>query len=156
MAQYVSNVAKGRGNELHLRAKNGDPANAAIIIVAIVSSDTAEALKDADTLAAIIALTSTVEATNTGYARKALSGADLNALVLDDTGNDQTAGFANNQTWSAVAAGSNWTHLVFCYDSDTTAGTDANIVPVTIHDFAKTPDGSDIVLNAGDYFSAGE
>ena len=27
---------------------------------------------------------------------------------------------------------------------DTTAGTDANIVPLTMHDFVVTPDGSDI------------
>lgn len=156
MAQYVSNVAKGRVNELHLRAKNADPANAGILIVAIVSTNTAEELKDADTLAAITGLALTAEATNTNYARKTLTGAGLNPLVLNDTTNTQVAGFTNNQTWSAVVAGDNWTHLVFCYDSDTTAGTDADIVPMTIHDFAKTPDGSDIVLNAGDYYQAGE
>jgi hypothetical protein len=31
-----------------------------------------------------------------------------------------------------------------CYDNDTTAGTDANIVPMTKHDFTVTPDGTDI------------
>jgi hypothetical protein len=156
MAQYVCNVAKGRANELHERARTGDPANAAIVIVAISSTDTVESIKDAATLADILALTNTAEVTNTGYARKALSGTALNALSIDNTSNTQTAGFVNNQTWTTVAAGDNWTHLVFCYDSDTTASTDANIIPLTFHDFAKTPDGSDIVLQAGNYFQAGE
>ena len=156
MAQYVCNVAKGRANEFHNRVLNADPTNSAIIIVAISSTDTVESIKDAATLADILALTNTAEVTNTGYARKTLVAADLNALSIDNTANTQTAGFANNQTWTSVQAGDNWTHLVFCYDSDTTSGTDANIIPMTFHDFAKTPDGSDIILQAGDYYQAGE
>jgi hypothetical protein len=34
-----------------------------------------------------------------------------------------------------------------CYDSDTAAGTDANIVPLTQHDFVLVPDGSDITAS---------
>lgn len=156
MAQATCNVSKGRANELHLRAKNGDPANAAVVIVAIVSTDPIDSLKDADTLSALLALPATAEATNTGYARKTLSGVDLNALVLDDTGNTQKAGFAFDQQWNTVLAGDDWTHLVFCYDSDTLAGTDADLVPMTVNDFAVVADGNNIVLAAGDYFSAGE
>jgi hypothetical protein len=50
-----------------------------------------------------------------------------------------------DQTWTAVAAGSAWTDLSTSYDNDSTAGTDANLVPMTWHDFVVTPDGSDIV-----------
>lgn len=46
------------------------------------------------------------------------------------------------------------TDLLFCYDSDTTAGTDANIVPLTCHPFAITPDGSDVTAAVTDFFRA--
>ena len=61
-----------------------------------------------------------------------------------------------DQTWSAVASGDVWTDLLVCYDRDTTGGTDSNIVPMTQHDFAVTPDGSDITaqLNAAGFFRA--
>jgi hypothetical protein len=41
-----------------------------------------------------------------------------------------------------------------CYDNDTTAGTDANIVPLTMFDFAITPDGSDVQMTTGAFFRA--
>ncbi|RMH12123.1 MAG: hypothetical protein D6698_15590 [Gammaproteobacteria bacterium] len=142
---------------MHERARLGDPANAGIVIVAINSTDTVESIKDADTLAAILALAGTAEVSGgSGYARKVLSGVELNALVRDNVGNTQSAGFANDQIWTAVSGTTNWTHLVFCYDPDTTAGTDADLIPLAFGDFAKTPDGSDIILQAGNYFSAGE
>lgn len=156
MPSYVCNVAKGRGNQFHENARTGNPPNSAIVIVAITSTDSVEAIKDADTLQSILALANTSEVSSTGYSRKFLSGADLNALVLDDTGNQQTAGFATDQTWTAVTGGANWTHLVFCYDPDTTTSTDADRIPIVFGDFAKVPDGSDIILQAGNYFSAGE
>lgn len=53
-------------------------------------------------------------------------------------------------TWTAPTAGQNTTGLLVCYDPDTTAGTDANIIPISHHDFAVTADGNDVVLNAGD------
>lgn len=154
MAANVHNVAKGRVGELHNNVQSGAVAAAQIVIIAINSSDTVEALRDADTVSALLGLLSTSEVTNTGYTRIALNDADLNALTLDDTGNQRVAGFVANQTWTAVAAGDAWTHLVFCYDS-TGSDLDTALVPLTFHDFAKTPDGSDIVLQAGDYYSAG-
>ena len=51
-----------------------------------------------------------------------------------------------DQTWTAVSSGSNWSDLVFGYDSDSTGGTDSGIVPLTQHDFSVTPDGSDITV----------
>jgi hypothetical protein len=44
-----------------------------------------------------------------------------------------------------------------CYDADTTGGDDSNIVPISQHDFAVTPDGSDItaqIAAAGFYRAA--
>jgi hypothetical protein len=85
----------------------------------------------------------TNEVTNGGYARKTLTDADIVAMVPDDT-NDRMDIDIPDQTWTAVAAGDGWNDLLVCYDSDTGAGADANIVPLTQHDFVVTPDGSDI------------
>jgi hypothetical protein len=46
--------------------------------------------------------------------------------------------------------------LVICYDPDTGAGTDADLVPLVALDFAVTPDGSDITaqINSSGFFGA--
>jgi hypothetical protein len=99
-------------------------------------------LKDVDTVTALVAGT-TNEVTNTGYARKTLTDTDIVAFAPDDT-NDRVDLDIPDQTWTAVAAGDGWNDFVVGYDNDSTAGTDANIVPLTQHDFVLTPDGSDI------------
>lgn len=146
MADFVFNLAKGRVAELYNRVKSNDPANSALIIVVLksagISSDAT--LLDLDTLSAVLGSGSTVEATNTGYARKVLTDADIVAMAPDDT-NDRMDIDIPDQTWTGVAtSGGAWGKLLVCYDGDTTGGTDANIVPLTAHDFAVTPDGSDI------------
>lgn len=156
MADLTCNVAKGKVNAYHDRVNDNDPANSALIIVAlVVTGDQDDAIRDADTLAAVLALANVAEATNTNYARKTLTDADIGASTVDDTNNHRASDIPD-QTWSAVAAGSNWTDLLICYDGDTTAGTDANIIPLTLHDFAVTPDGNDIVaqMHADGYFKA--
>lgn len=153
MADLVFNVAKGRVAELYNRVDTNDPANSALIIVAIVSTATDATMRDYDTLSALLGDANVAEATNTGYARKTLTDADLSAFAPDDT-NDRVDLDIPDQTWTAVSAGDNWTDLVICYDNDTTGGTDANIIPLTLHDFSVTPDGSDItaqVAAAGFY-----
>lgn len=143
MANQVFNIALGRVAELYNRVDTNDPANSALVMAAFNAGDTDAAIKDVDTLAAIEALASTAEATNSGYARKVLTDADIVAFAPDDA-NDRVDLDIPDQTWTAVAAGTNWTDLAICYDNDTTAGTDSNIVPLTWHDFVVTPDGSDI------------
>jgi len=157
MANFVYNIAKGRVVELYNRVDSNDPANSAIVIVAINTSATDAALKDLDTLAAIEADGNTAEVTNSGYARKVLTDADLAAYSVNDA-SDLIDLVLTNQTWTAVAAGTAWTDLVICYDPDTTAGTDANIIPLTCNDFAITPDGSDIIadLTTNGFFRAAE
>lgn len=156
MADQVFNIALGRVVELYGRVDGNDPANSALVIAAINTSTADSTLKDLDTLAAIEADGTTAEATNSGYARKVLTDADLTAWAPDDTNNRVDLDIPD-QTWTAVAASPGaWTDLLICYDSDTTAGTDANIVPMTQHDFAVTPDGSDIVAQvaAAGFFRA--
>jgi hypothetical protein len=111
-------------------------------------------MKDRDDLTALLGGTCN-EVTNSGYARKTLTDANITMPAPDDT-NDRFDIDIADQTWTAVAAGSAWTDLIVCYDSDTTGGTDANIIPLTCHDFVVTPDGSDITaqIAAAGFFRA--
>lgn len=155
MADFVHNIGKGRVAELYNRVDTNDPANSALIIVVIdANGDTDATMRDRDDLAALLGGTAN-EVTNTGYARKTLTDADLVAFAPDDT-NDRVDLDIPDQTWTGVAAGTAWTDLLVCYDPDTTGGTDSAIVPLTNHDFAVTPDGSDITaqIAAAGFFRA--
>lgn len=144
MADFVFNIAKARVAELYNRVDTDDPTNAALVIVLLATTglEADSVLKDKDTLAALVSGT-TNEATNTGYARKVLTQADLSALTVDDT-NDRVDLDIPDQTWTALANDGTGaiSKLVICYDPDTTGGTDADIIPLTCHDFIITPDGS--------------
>ena len=154
MADLVFNIAKGRVAELYNRVDTNDAANAALVIVPVdVAAVTDATLRDFDTLAAILA-GGVTERTTGGWNRKTLTDADLVAFAADDT-NDRVDVDIPDQTWTAVSAGA-VTDLVICYDNDTTAGTDANLIPLTLHDFPITPDGSDVVavIAAAGFFRA--
>ena len=155
MADFVFNIAKGRVAELYDRVDQNDPTNAVLTIVAIVSSATDDTMGDYDTLSALLGDANVAEATNSGYARIELDDTDLSALSPDDTNNRIDLDIAD-QTFSAVASGDNWTDLVICYDPDSTGGTDADLIPLTNHDFSVTPDGSDITaqINAAGFYRA--
>ncbi len=144
MANQIFNIALGRVAELYNRVDLNDPANAALIIAVLATTgiESDAVLKDKDDLAAVVAGT-TNEVTNSGYARKVLTDADLTAFAPDDS-NDRVDLDIPDQTWTGVAAGDGFNDFLTCYDSDTTGGTDANIVPMTMHDFVLVPDGSDI------------
>jgi len=157
MADFVFNIAKGRVVEYYNRAENNDPTNSAIIVIAFNSTATDATLKDLDDIAAIEADVNTAEATNSGYARKVLESVQLATLPAPDDSGDKYDVDLPDQTWSSVqTAPGAWTDLCIAYDSDTTGGTDANIIPLTWHDFAVTPDGSDITAQfaAAGFFSA--
>jgi len=156
MSDFVFNIAKGRVAELYNRVKSNDPANSALVLVVIdANGDTDATMKDRDDLAALLAGTAN-EVTNSGYARKVLTDADLAALPTPDDTNDRYDLDLADQTWSAVAAGTAWTDVIVCYDPDTTGGSDSAIIPLTCHDFAVTPDGSDIIaqIAAAGFFRA--
>lgn len=154
MADLVFNIAKGRVAELYNRVDTNDPANSALVIVPVdVGAVTDATLRDFDTLAAILA-GGVTERTTGGWSRKTLTDADLSAFAPDDT-NDRVDVDIPDQTWTAVTAGA-VTDLIVCYDNDTTAGTDSNLIPLTLHDFPITPDGSDVVaqINAAGFYRA--
>lgn len=156
MGDIVFNVAKGKVNEYLARVDGNDPANSAIIVLLLKVSEADGTLQDYDTLGALLGGANT-EADFTNYARKTLTDANITAPSPDDTNNRQD-GAIGNLTWTAAGGASNNTlvKMLVCYDSDTTGGTDANIIPLTAHDFAITTNGSDLSATepAGGFFRA--
>jgi len=155
MGNFVYNIAKGRAAELYNRVDTNDPANSILIVYAIVTTAGDATLIDLDDIGAVFGDANTAEATNTGYSFKSLTDSDIVAFSPDDA-NDRVDLDIPDQTWTSVSAGDNWTDLVIAYDNDSGAGTDANIVPLTQHDFSVTPDGSDITaqIDAAGFFRA--
>ena len=153
MANYMFNIAKGRAVEFYNRCENNDPTNAALILVPCSASDTEANAQDADDLTAALA-TAINEQTGGGWVRKTLESVQLAAFPAPDDTNNRYSVQVPSVTWTGPAAASNTTGLLICYDSDTTAGTDANIIPISHHDFVVTADGNDVVLNVGDFLRA--
>jgi hypothetical protein len=144
MADFLFNISKGRFVEYFNRVDSNDPANSAIIVVPVdVGAATDATLRDVDTLAAVIAAGVTERSTN-NWNRKTLTDTDIGPFAPDDP-NDRFPIDIPDITWTPGPTSGNVTDLVFCYDSDTTAGTDANIVPIFQYDFVIIPDGSDVV-----------
>lgn len=156
MADFVFNAALGRTVELANRVNNNDPTNAIFVIMVLATSgiESDATLLDKDTFADVVSGT-TNEVTNSGYARKTLDQGASITVLLDDT-NDLVDVDFPDQTFTAIAAGDGWNDAVIGYDSDSTGGTDSNIIPLTLHDFVVTPDGSDITmqLNSEGFFRA--
>lgn len=152
MANIVFNIAKGRVVELYNRVKGNDPANSALVLVPIETSglEADSALIDSDTLAEVLD-GATNEQTTMG--RKTLTDADLAALPAPDDANDRYDLSLPTVTWSA-ASGNAISKICVCYDPDTTGGTDANIVPLTMFDFTQTPSGSNIQMTGGVFYRA--
>lgn len=152
MANIVANIAKGRVVEFYNRVKANDPANSALILVPIETTglEADSVLIDKDDLAAWLVGT-TNEQTTMG--RKTLTDADLVALPAPDDTNDRYDISLPTVTWTG-ATGNPISKILVCYDSDTTSGTDANIIPLCQFDFAQTPSGADIQMTTGVFYRA--
>ena len=152
MANIVFNIAKGRVVEYYNRVKSNDPANSALILIPIETSglQSDATLIDMDTVSAILA-GATNEQTTMG--RKTLTDAQLAALPAPDDTNDRYEVSLPAVTWTA-AAGNAISKILVAYDGDTTGGDDTNLIPLTMFDAVATPDGNDLVLNAGTFFRA--
>lgn len=128
MAEFVFNISKGRFMEWVDLPETNDAFIGVLLQSTGLEAD--DVLVDYDDLAAILASTNT-ECDFTGYARFTLSGvAPLNPDTTDEAGfdADDPAPITNTGASSQASAA-----LLICYDPDTTAGTDADIVPVTHH-----------------------
>ncbi len=157
MADLVFNIAKGRVVEWYNRVEASDPTNAVFEIFLAQATETDDNVRDADDISALFA-TVLDEATFTNYASKVLSDVELAALPAPDDTNNRYDIDLPDQTWTSAGNGINntLTRLIVGYDSDSTGGTDANIIPCTAHDFAVTTDGSDLTaqFNASGFFRA--
>jgi hypothetical protein len=151
MGTLVTNIAKGRVAELHNRVKVGDPAAARLYAIPISRAAITDAqLADADDFAAMVTLGIT-ERTTGGWNRKTLAATDLTAIAPDDV-NDRMAADFIDLAWTAVTAGT-VTDIVVCYASVATP-TNAQLLPLTVHDFPITPDGSNVTATVADYYRA--
>lgn len=154
MADFVFNIAKGRGVELTNRVKSGDPAAARLYIIPVdVAAVTDATLRDLDDFAAIITAGVT-ERTTGGWNRKTVAAADIAAVAPDDTNDRFNVDIVTDPGWIAVSTGT-VTDLVICYASVATP-TNAQLLPVSQYDFAITPDGSDVTgtINAAGFLQA--
>lgn len=141
MANIILNIAKGRFVEFAYRVKNNDPANSALIIAVVDVGATSDAtIRDMSTLSAVLS-GGVTERTSGGWGRKTLTDAELGAIAPNNTADTFPVDIPD-QTWTAVSSGAA-TDLLICYDSDTTGGTDANVVPCVLLDFSVTPVGAD-------------
>lgn len=133
MADIVFNIAKGK-----VAYYAGLPAASdALIAVPIETTGiVADAtMIDYDDLSTLLAGASNEQTT---MGRKTLAS----VTVTVDDANDRVDVDAADITWTG-ATGNAISAIVICYDGDTGAGTDANIIPLVKLDCVMTPDGSD-------------
>lgn len=142
------NIAKGRIVELWRRVKVGDPANARLVVVVLSATglEPDATLMDRATLAAIFAAGNT-EATNTGYSPQVLAALDLPAFPPPDNTANAYELPLPNIVWPPVAPDGTGAmgKLIVAYDPDITGGTDADVIPLTAHDFPVLPVGDPLV-----------
>lgn len=149
MANFFLNKGKGRFVELFLRVDANEPTNSAIILVPVKVSDTEANVQDFDHLEAVLG--GTIDEQTEGWSRKTLTDADLaGANYAEDDTNNRGQISIPAVKWTAPTSGKNTTGVLLCYDSDTTSGTDANIIVISHLDFAVTADGNDVEINAGE------
>lgn len=152
MGDFTFNVAKGRVAELYNRVDSGDPAAARLYVIPVDVAAVSDAtLRDLDDFAAIITAGVTERNAN-GWNRKTLAAADLAALAADDT-NDRMPLDLGDQLWTPGPTVGAVTDLIFCYASVVTP-TNAQLTPLTQHDYPITPDGSDVLATVADFFRA--
>ena len=138
MADFMFNIAKGAFVEKF----RDSAANGGILLLKVADAD--DTMRDTDDIAALLA-TVADEATDASYARKTgLTG----TIAVDDTNNRVDVDLPD-QTWTALAGAAITDAVVFYQE----AAADASRIPLTLHDFVITPDGSDvtIVFNASGF-----
>lgn len=142
MADFVFNVAKGKVAYYASLPSTNDALIAIPVEASGVESDAT--LKDKDTVTAVFAGATNEQST---MGRETLSNV---TVTVDDT-NDRVNVDCDDITWSA-ATGNAIGDILIAYDPDTTTGDDDDLIPLTFHDFAITPDGSDVTATVSDFY----
>lgn len=140
MADIVFNTALGR--EAYL-ASLPETSDALVMVPVDLGAATDATLRDYDTLAAVLADADVTEQTTMG--RKTLTSV---TQTVDDA-NDRVNIDAADVTWTA-ATGDPVDALIVCYVPDTGTSTDSDMIPMSKHDWAVTPDGSDVTATIAD------
>lgn len=151
---FVANIAKGRTVEYYNRVENNDPSASALIIVPLSVGGTQAQGQDFDDLAALLGDANFDEQTAGGWVRKTLTDTELAAFPAPDDTNNRYDVAVPQITWTGPTAGNNVVAFAVCYDADTAAGTDSNLVFLTAHALTVNADGNDVVVNAGAFFRA--
>lgn len=133
MANFVFNVAKGKAAYYATLPGLNDALIAVPLQTSGLESDVF--MVDRTTLAEIL----TVSTEQTSLGRKTLTGV---TSTVDNAG-DRAVVDLDDFSYTA-GSGSPVGAFVICYDPDTTASADSNIIPLTKHDFSVIPSGSDI------------
>lgn len=143
MANIVFNVALGKVAE---KAADG----ATLKLLVLQSAGTDAALKDLDTVSAVLAESSTSEATFTNYARATLGSV---TVTVDDSTDTVKVDCADVTFSSAGGATNNTCTDVVIYEEVTN---DSDSIPLVMLDASFTTDGNDVTLqfNANGFFSA--
>lgn len=152
MADFTFNIALGRVVQYYQNVEDNSPAGCEIVIVPISTAVADDTLRDYDNLSLLIGDAGVTDLTGTGgWTRKDLVAADV-SINVDDVNNRVDIDIPD-QTWTAITA--NATDLVFCYDP-TGSAADTSLIPLTLHDFPVTQDGSDVtaVINTAGVFRA--
>lgn len=144
MADFVFNIAKGKVAYYSTLPA----ANDALIVIPIESSgvESDATLRDYDTVSALLAAANNEQST---MGRKTITS----VTVTVDDANDRVDVDIADQVWTA-ATGNALSDLLIAYDPDTTGGTDADLIPLTWHDFSITPDGSDVTATIANFYRA--
>lgn len=160
MGQIGFDIALGREVELWNRVDGNDPTNSVIVIMVLAHSGLVSdpTLKAYASFSAILAGASN-EVTNTNYARKVLTDANVSPVTVDNTFHTVTITLAD-QTFTSIAAGDSWSKWVMGYDPDSTGGTDADIVPFAAGDLRidgspVVPNGNNIIMSWPDGVAVG-
>ena len=135
MANLVTNIGKGRFVYYAGLPAATDSLIAVVLEATALESD--DALQDYDDLAALIAGASNEQTT---MGRKTLANP---TVTVNDTANTASID-CDDITWTA-ATGNATGKLVIAYVPSTGAA-DNLCIPLTLHDFSVTPDGTDITV----------
>lgn len=139
MANLVTNIGKGRLVYYAAQAQAGTGgAQLAAVVLEASGLEADGTLQDYDTLALLLAGASNEQTT---MGRKDLSGV---TVTVNDTSSE--ASYTADELVWASATGNPPGKIVIVYDP-TGSSADTALIPLTLHDFVMTPDGTTVTVS---------
>lgn len=151
MADGMFNISRGAVRHLmtDTYADSGiigglNPANSRVTVVIFEVIETDDTLNNYNELEALIAGSNT-EWTSGQYTRTERDDTAV-TVTIDDGANDANAALDADITFTTVT-GNAAVKLVTVYDADQSGGDDGDIIPMTHHEWAVTPNGGNITAD---------